>query len=343
MSESTGGAEARADGAARPGTVLWYESPAAEWVEALPVGNGRLGAMVFGGVARERIQFNEDTLWTGKPHEYDHPGAADHLETIRRLLREGKQKEAEDLASEHFMSVPLGQMAYQPFGDLRLDFPGHEEATGYRRSLDLDAAVAKVAYTVGGVTFTREVFASAIDQVIVVRIAADRPGSVSLTARMESPHEEHATRASGPVEVSLAGRVKDAPNKRRSAQECVMRFEARLRAIPEPEARAANCPERELREGGGKVTSTDEGITVEGADAVTLLLAAATNFVDFRDVSGDPASRSEEAMDRAAGKGYEEMKDAHLADHRRLFRRVTLDLGATDAAPRRVAALAEPD
>ncbi|MHC4199409.1 MAG: glycoside hydrolase family 95 protein, partial [Planctomycetota bacterium] len=302
MSESTGGAEARADGAARPGTVLWYESPAAEWVEALPVGNGRLGAMVFGGVARERIQFNEDTLWTGKPHEYDHPGAADHLETIRRLLREGKQKEAEDLASEHFMSVPLGQMAYQPFGDLRLDFPGHEEATGYRRSLDLDAAVAKVAYTVGGVTFTREVFASAIDQVIVVRIAADRPGAVSLTARMESPHEEHATRASGPGEISLAGKVGDDHSKKRSAQECVMRFEARLR----------------VRAEGGEVGGGDETITVEGADAVTLLLAAATNFVDFRDVSGDPASRSEEAIGKAAGKGYEAMKEAHLADHRSL-------------------------
>ncbi|MGB2819580.1 MAG: glycoside hydrolase family 95 protein, partial [Phycisphaerae bacterium] len=137
--------------------TLWYTRPAKVWTEALAVGNGRLGAMVFGGVADERLQFNEDTLWTGAPHEYQHEGAAEHLPTLRRLLVEGKQREAHALGMKHFMSVPLRQMAYQPFGDLLLHFDGHDKPNEYRRDLDLDSAVASVSYKVGGVTFRREV------------------------------------------------------------------------------------------------------------------------------------------------------------------------------------------
>ena len=114
--------------------VLKYDQPAQSWNEALPVGNGRLGAMVFGGVVRERIQFNEETLWTGEPHDYSHPGASEYLDTIRQLVFAGKPREAENIAMEHFMSVPLGQKAYQPFGDLYIGFPGHEKYTGYQRS-----------------------------------------------------------------------------------------------------------------------------------------------------------------------------------------------------------------
>ena len=154
--------------------VLWYSRPAGGWSEAVPLGNGRLGAMVFGGTAEELIQLNDDTLWTGRPHDYSHPGAAEHLPTIRRLLREGKQREAQSLAGKHFMSVPLRQYSYQPLGDLKLHFPGHAEASDYRRLLDLDSAVATVGYKVGGVTFLREVLASAPDNAIVVRLTADK-------------------------------------------------------------------------------------------------------------------------------------------------------------------------
>ena len=129
---------------------LWYDSPAKEWTQALPIGNGRLGAMVFGGTAEDRYQLNEDSLWCGKPHDYAHDGAAEYLPQIRQLLFEGKQKEAEQLAMEHFMSVPLGQMPYQPFGDLKLTFPGHEKAESYRRELDLDTAIATTTYRVNG-------------------------------------------------------------------------------------------------------------------------------------------------------------------------------------------------
>ena len=130
---------------------LWYTEPAKEWTQALPIGNGRLGAMVFGGTAEARYQLNEDSLWCGKPHDYAHDGAAEYLPQIRQLLFEGKQKEAEQLAMEHFMSVPLGQMPYQPFGDLKLTFPGHDKVEGYRRELDLDTAIATTTYRVNGV------------------------------------------------------------------------------------------------------------------------------------------------------------------------------------------------
>jgi alpha-L-fucosidase 2 len=181
--------------AASSALKLWYDKPAEQWSEALPIGNGRLGAMVFGGVTNERVQFNESTLWTGQPHEYQHEGAVKFLPQMRQLLNEGrrlqiesrqlekdgqkaeaaekrkaaraKQKEAEDLGLQEFMSVPLRQKAYQPFGDIRLSFPDHAPVAGYRRELDLDTAVAKVSYRAGDVTFVRECFATFPDQAIV--------------------------------------------------------------------------------------------------------------------------------------------------------------------------------
>jgi alpha-L-fucosidase 2 len=170
--------------------TLWYRQPAKLWVEALPVGNGRLGAMVFGGTAHERIQFNEQTVWTGEPHDYSHPGAYRYLAQIRELLWQGKQKEAEDLAMREFMSVPVRQRAYQSFGDLLLDFPDVREAevTDYRRELNLDTAIASVQYKSAGVTYRREVFASYPAKVIVVRLSADKPGSISFSAGLDSTH-----------------------------------------------------------------------------------------------------------------------------------------------------------
>src|SRR6266496_2426845 len=125
---------------------LWYAQPAAKWEEALPIGSGRMGAMVFGGTADERIQFNEDTLWTGKPHDYVRAGAGDHLAEIQKLVFDGNEKDAAKLAKETFLSDPVRQKAYQPFGDLRLQFPGHDSVKDYRRALDLDSAVATVNY-----------------------------------------------------------------------------------------------------------------------------------------------------------------------------------------------------
>ncbi|MHC4545128.1 MAG: glycoside hydrolase family 95 protein [Planctomycetota bacterium] len=174
----------------------------------MPVGNGRLGAMVFGGIEDEHLQFNEDTLWTGKPHDYSHPGAADYLPVVRRLLFEGKQREAEALAMKHMMSVPLRQHAYQPFGDLHLHFPDARKSSDYHRELDLDTAVARVTYTVDGVKFTREVFSSAVDQVIVVRITADRDSRVNFTAKMSSPQPDTSIVAVAGTQLALRGQMR---------------------------------------------------------------------------------------------------------------------------------------
>lgn len=301
---------------------LWYRHPANQWSEALPIGNGRLGAMVFGGIETERLQFNDDTIWTGQPHEYHHEGAARFLPEIRRLLAEGKQKEAEALAMDKFMSIPIGQRTYQPFGDLIIALPPQPKVADYRRELDLDAAVARTRYRCGDVLFTREAFASHPDQLIAWRIAADRPGSISFTARLESPHRSASAHACAPDELALAGDV--APDG--------VRFEARIKAIAD----------------GGRVISDDKGIRIEGANAATLLLVGASSFKNFRDIGGDPAALCEAAMRAATAKPYAELLAAHQQDHRALFRRVALDLGTTAAATeptdaRLKAVAAQPD
>jgi alpha-L-fucosidase 2 len=303
-----------ADGAPKPderpdpALTLWYRQPARKWVEALPVGNGRLGAMVFGGPAEEHIQFNESTLWTGRPHEYQHPGAAKHLPTIRKLLAEGKQRAAEQLALQEFMSVPLRQQMYQPFGDLRLRFAGHDRAEGYRRELDLDSAVASVRYRVGDTTFERRVFASHPAQVLVVHLTADRKGRVSFTAALDSPHQAARTRTVHGNRLALQGQVeKDG-----------LKFEARLLVVLD----------------GGKLVAKGQELAVEQANSATLLLAAATSFRNFRDISADPGARCEATLKAVAGRTAADLRTAHVQDHRRLFRRVRIDLGRTAAADR---------
>lgn len=182
---------------------LWYRRPAEKWSEALPIGNGRLGAMVFGGIENERLQFNEDTIWTGHPHEYHHEGAARVLPELRRLLAEGKQKEAEKLAMDEFMSIPIGQRSYQPFGDLMIDLPKAPRVADYRRELDIDAAVARTSYRSGDTRFTQEIFCSHPDQLIAWRISADRPGAVSFAARLQSPHRSASSKQNGPDAIAL--------------------------------------------------------------------------------------------------------------------------------------------
>jgi alpha-L-fucosidase 2 len=288
--------------------ALWYRQPARAWVEALPVGNGRLGAMVFGGLAQERIQFNENTIWTGQPHDYAHRGASQHLGAIRQLLFEGKQKEAEDLAGREFMSVPLRQKAYQAFGDLLLDFPNvrEQQVSGYRRELDLDTATASVEYAQGGVTYRREVFASHPDQVIVLRLTASRPGRIAFQAGLRSAHEDASVTASGASGLSMTGQVKDG----------AIRFEARLVVNAE----------------GGKQEYRDGRIVVSRANAATLFLSGATNFKTYRDISADPAQRNDSVLAAVRDRRYDALWPAHVADHQRLFRRVSLDLGSAAAS-----------
>ncbi len=285
---------------------LWYDRPAGEWVEALPVGNGRLGAMVFGGSSRERIQFNEDTVWAGEPRSYAHKGAHTSLDAIRELLFEGRQKEAEDLAMERFMSTPLRQVAYQPFGDLRIERHDIDAnaVTGYRRSLDLRTAIAHVQFNAGGTVYRQEVLVSYPKQVLAVHLAASGERQLSFSAMVETPHLVDKKAVSGDV-LRLAGRVRDG----------VVQFEAGL----------AIRTDGDLSFEGGRAT-------VKGASDAFLILAGASNVVDFRDVSADPAVRVDEALEGIRGSSYEEVRDESTASHGELFDRVRLDLGTTEAA-----------
>jgi alpha-L-fucosidase 2 len=296
----------RAQGA-RPRLALWYDRPATEWIEALPVGNGRLGAMVFGGVADERIQFNEATVWNGGPHDYDHPGASTVLPEIRSLLFAGTQATADSLASMAFMSVPLAQKSYQAFGDLHLRFVGLDTAvTGYRRELELDRAVATTRFRVGGTTYTREVFASNPAGVVIVHLSADRPERVSLAASMSSAHAGAERRSVAGDELSLKGGVEGG----------AIRYEARLL----------------VRAAGGRVSLSDTVATVTGADAVTLILAGATNYVRYDDVSGDPVARNDHTLAPVKGTSYARLLADHLRDYRALFQRVSLNLDTSAPA-----------
>jgi len=301
----------------QPDLKLWYAEPAQAWTHALPVGNGRLGAMVFGGTAEARYQLNEDSLWCGRPHDYARDGAARYLPEIRWLLLDGQQRQAEQLAMEHFMSSPLRQVPYQPFGDLKLSFPGHEKVEAYHRELDLDTAIATTTYRVDGVTYTRQTFASFPDQVVVVRVWCDEPGALGFTATLTSPNEEVRTRRVDDRTLAILGRARDF--KMRDEEIAIpgaVRFEGR-------------CWVRISR---GQVAVDDGQIKVEGANAATLMIAMATNVKTYEDLSADPGQRCDEVLRKAAEKTPRQIRDAHVSDHQVLFRRVSLDLGLANTA-----------
>ncbi|MEI6647068.1 MAG: glycoside hydrolase family 95 protein [bacterium] len=289
---------------------LWYRRPALKWDEALPIGNGRFGAMVFGGVAEERIQFNDDTLYTGKPHDYAHKGAVKFLPEIRKLLFENKQKDAEALANKEFMSINTRgtnrQEAYQPFGDLKLEFPELTTVTDYRRELDLNRALALVQYTSGGATYRREIFASFPDNAIVMQLACDQRGKINVKATLPSPHPHTVVKRVDGQTLSMSGKVEGENTG----------FEARLA----------------VRTEGGKINVTDSGIEITQADSATLILVGASSYVNFRDISGDPAVKNEKTLKQLATKDYAAIKHDHIADHQKLFQRVKLNLGSTACA-----------
>ena len=300
--------------------ILWYRQPAKEWKEALPVGNGRLAAMVFGKTDQERIQLNEETFWSGGPYDPSQPGGPEALPEIRRLIFAGEYMKAHNLFGRTMMGMPVEQMKYQPLADLMLTFPGHANASEYRRELDLDKAIATVSYMVGDVLYMREVFSSPVDQVIVVRIAADKPRSISFLANLRGvrniQHSNYGTDyfqmdGDPPDGLVVRGRSSDY-----LGVQSQLRHVCRLKAVAE----------------GGTVNVNETELTLSNADAVTLIFAAATNFVNYRDVSADPEARVEAYLANVKGKPYDQIKKDHIAEHQRLFRRLSIDLGETEAA-----------
>lgn len=289
--------------------VLWYDKPAVKWVEALPVGNGRVSAMVFGHPANERLQLNEGTLWAGGPYDPVNPEAKDALPQVRQWVTEGKYREAVKLISANVMAKPLAQMPYQTVGNLLLTFPGGTNFENYRRELNLDTATATVSYSRDGVRYQREIFASAPDNVIVVRLTADQPGQLRFTAGMDT-RMRASVQTDGTDTLVMRG-----VGGNSGGINGALKYEARVKVIVT----------------GGNVTSGPDAVTVENADQATLLITAATSYIRFDDVSGDPESRVKERLAASAKKSVAELRQAHLADYQSLFQRVRIDLGQSDA------------
>ncbi len=302
--------------------LLWYPTPAFHWTAALPIGNGRLGAMVFGGVVRDEIQLNEDTLWSGGPYSPVNPEAKEALADVRRLILAGEFRKAEELSDAHLMGRPYLQCSYQPAGRLLLDF-GHDTLfSDYRRELDLATAVTTTSYRVGGTAFERRAFASAADGVLVLHYEADRPGQVSMTLDFVSEQPGHGSATDNAL--SYTGTNRDEVG-----------IEGRLRW-----GMAARVIAR-----GAEVLAERGRLSVRGADSVMVLLDIATSFRRFDDVSGDPEAAVTRRLDAAAAKPFESLLDDHIAAHRALFDRFALDLGQGPAAERptdeRIARFAE--
>lgn len=294
---------------------LWYDKPATAWEQALPVGNGRMGAMVFGGVEKERIQFNESTLWTGVPRDYSNPEAAQVLPEIRRLLFEGRQKQAEDLAMKKFMSVPLRQERYQPFGDLWIESAVPTKIERYLRELKLETATARTQYIADGVQVSRTVFASYPDRVIVVCLDCDKPSGLDHTIWMTSPHTGTETLSEGKTLI-LRGKVGSWKDQDQSERPSCLKFEARL----------------EIRAEGGKVEFSDGRATLSGVSQAVLILTAATSYRNYQDTSVDPAEVCKKALANISDKNYTHIRESAVEDYRRLFTRVSLDVGRTPRA-----------
>jgi alpha-L-fucosidase 2 len=280
---------------------LWYDLAATVWEEALPIGNGRLGAMIFGGPAVDRIQFNEETLWSGEPHDYSHEGAYRSLGVIRELLWQGKQKEAETLAMEKFMSVPLRQQKYQPFGDIWINFPDHETVTQYRRELDLSTAICRTSYVVGDVSFTREYIASYPDNVIAVNLKSNRKKALTFDVMLTSLHEGFSVVATSDGIIELNVRIKDG----------VLRGTAMLK----------------VNTSGGKMSVSGNRLHIEKANQAVLWLTAATSFVSPKDVSGNPEAKCLKYMSAIGDISFARVKKSHIADYQKYFSRFSIYLG----------------
>lgn len=284
---------------------LWYDEPAQVWTEALPLGNGRLGAMVFGTPGIEHIQLNEETIWAGKPNNNANPDALEYIPKVRQLVFEGKYLEAQTLATEKVMSKTNSGMPYQPFGDLYISFSGHTRYTDYYRELSLDSARTIVTYKVDGVQFRRETITSFTDQVVTIHLTADKPGKISCNSHFTTPHQDVMIDSEkGQVTLNGVGSTHEMTKGK-------IEFQGRLAAKIK----------------GGRQTTSDGILCIEGADEATLYVSIATNFNNYHDISGDEVARAKEYMDKALNSDYSVMKKKHVDFFKRYMDRTSLYLG----------------
>ncbi len=289
---------------------LWYTQPAKQWVEALPVGNGRLGAMIYGDPSNELIQLNENTVWAGSPYRNDNPDALEALPEVRRLIFEGKYKEAHDIVNQKFISKISNGMPYETMGNLRLVFPGHENFSDYYRELDIEKAVVSDRYTVNGVKYETSVFSSFPDQVLVIRISADKPGSVSFSATLDRPSEVNVATMGNNV-LFMSGKTNDFEKVKGN----LLQFETKVQILNT----------------GGKISASDTALSITRADAATIYISMATNFVNYNDISANASERVNNYLDKALQRNYNQILKDHIADYQKYFNRVSLDLGITDS------------
>lgn len=287
---------------------LWYDRPATQWVEALPVGNGRLGAMVYGDPNHEIIQLNENTFYAGGPHQNNNARALKALPDVRRLIFGGKYKEAQDKVNQDFFSGRNG-MPYQTIGNLKLYFENNSPVEGYYRELDLEKAVVTTTYQKGNVKFRAELFSSFPDQVIVYKLSADQPGAISFSASFEHP-DHYQVQTEGSDMLILQGTGSDHEGVKGQVE-----FETRTRFLAK----------------GGTTTTNEHSIAVDRAEEVIIYISVATNFQRYDDISGNPQSIASNHLVNAMDKGYDQLLADHIADYQRLFDRVTFDLTSTES------------
>ncbi len=290
---------------------LHYDKPASLWVEALPIGNGRLGAMVFGGIEHEELQLNEETIWGGSPHNNTNPYNREGLDSIRQLLFAGENLRAQELCGRYISAKRANGMPYQTVGSLHLDFELAGPATDYYRELDISNALTTTRFRVGEVEYTREAFVSLADQLLIVRLTASKSGALSFGARYTTPYTDEVVRQVEGDRLRLDGKADD-----HEGIEGKVRFTALTQIIPE---------------GGRLVAEADTLLRVVGADRATLLLSIGTNFVNYKEVSGDAAAVAARYLQQAPGR-YDRAKRAHTARYREQFDRVRLDLGRNEQA-----------
>ncbi|RHA51954.1 glycoside hydrolase family 95 protein [Phocaeicola vulgatus] len=284
---------------------LWYDEPAQVWTEALPLGNGRLGAMVFGNPGVEHIQLNEETIWAGRPNNNANPDALEYIPKVRRLVFEGKYLEAQTLATEKVMAKTNSGMPYQSFGDLHISFPGHTRYSDYYRELSLDSARTIVRYKVDGVTYQRETLTSFADQVVMVRLTASQPGKITCNANLTTPHQDVMVATEG-EEVTLSG-----VSSWHEGLKGKVEFQGRMTA----------------RTQGGTRSCRDGVLSIEGADEAVIYISIATNFTNYKDITGNHVERAKNYLRRAVSKDYMTSRKAHVDFFKQYMDRVSLDLG----------------
>lgn len=288
----------------------WFNRPSTIWEEAFPVGNGHIGAMVYGNPSLEQLQLNHLEFWAGSPYNNANPKAGrDTLQKIQRLIAEGKYQEAQDMAKNNFVAIKAHGMPYQPVGDLFLQFKGHESFSDLHREFDIEEAVVRTTYTSNGVNFKREVFSSFMDSVIFVRLTADKPGSISFSTNLTTK-QKGTVSAKSTDELSLTAISRDHGG------------------IPGKVVVQANV---KILNEGGRITAKDSTLEVSNANAVTLLISMATNFKNYHDLSNDPASIAKRKLVKAEKKPYNRALTDHRSVYQHYFNRVSLNLGSSES------------